>query len=439
MIEALNLFPVTWALVAAVVPVAMTVAVLRYRLYDLDRIINRSLVWLVMSLLLIVGFVAIVALLRDVVTDGDDSGASLVATGVMAVAFEPVRRRVQHGVDHLLYGDRDDPYKIIASLGDVHGQTVDPEAMLPLLTKTLARSMQVPYVAVRVAAPDSQRDLVEHGRMTTKVEEFDMVARGAPLGTLLVATRSLGGRFTGRERRLLEDVAQYAAVVTEATRLIRDLQVSRERLIMAREEERRRLWQDLHDSVGPALTGMSMQVRAARKSIREPTRVIRILDDLAADLGFCTSEVRQLLDGLPRPAELDDGLEAALRAQCRRFDDALAVDLRIVKRLDGLPAAVEVAAYRIVSEALTNVAKHARAGACQIVVDLGRSLDIDVVDDGIGIADAPAGRSGIGLDSMRERAAELGGECVVTRGNPRGTMVRVQLPIPIGRTTWHDR
>ncbi|BCB84015.1 hypothetical protein Psuf_013280 [Phytohabitans suffuscus] len=423
-----------WALAAAAIPLGMTVAVLRYRLYDLDRVINRSVVWLVMTLLLIGGFVAIVAILRDLVMRGSTSNASLVATGMIAVTFEPVRRRVQRLVDRLLYGQRDDPYKVIVNLADLHGQTADPDAMLPLLTKAIAGSLRVPYVAVRVSTSDGSRLVAEHGRTGTQLEEFDMVARGETLGQLLVATRGVGDRFNQRERRLLADVAQYFAAVTEATRLIRDLQESRERLINAREEERKRLRRDLHDGVGPALTGIGMQVRAARKASGEPERVRRILEDMTEDLQVCRSEVRQLLDHLHRPPELDRGLEAALRAQCQRFHSpSLSIDLHVAAHLDGLPAAIEVAAYRIVSEALTNVAKHAKAESCRITVDADRTLSIDVVDDGIGIISDGNGHIGVGLESMRERAAELGGECVVTPGERRGTEVRVQLPIPLGR------
>lgn len=424
----------SWVVAAAAVPAGMTLAVLRYRLYDLDRVINRSVVWLVMTLLLIGGFVAIVAVLRDLVMRGSTSNASLVATGMIAVAFEPVRRWVQRLVDHLLYGDRDDPYKVIVNLGDVHGQTTDPDAMLPLLISAIAGSLRVPYVAVRLSTSDGPRLVAEHGRSGTRLEEFDMVARGETLGQLVVATRRAGDRFTARERRLLADVAQYFAAVTEATRLIRDLQDSRERLISAREEERKRLRRDLHDGVGPALTGIGMQVRAARKAVDDPERVRHILEVMTADLQACRSEVRQLLDHLHRPAELDRGLEAALRAQCQRFHGpSLAVDLYVARHLDGLPAAIEVAAYRIVSEALTNVVKHANAESCRITVDADRALSIDVVDDGVGIVPGGDGPLGVGLESMRERAAELGGECVVTPRVPRGTAVSVKLPIPLGR------
>ncbi len=423
-----------WLIAAVTVPIAMTVAVLRYRLYELDQIINRTLVWVTMTLLVIVGFVAIVALLRDLLFDSDASNSSLVATGLIAVAFEPVRSQVQRGVNHLLYGDSDDPYRVISRLGDLLRQTVEPQAVLPLLTSTIAHSLQVPYVAVEIYESEGPRRFAEYGKSEPPtVDSFDMVAHGELIGRLLVAPRTVGGKFTPRERRLLSSVALHAAVAAEATQLFRDLQTSRERLIMAREEERRRLRRDLHDGVGPTLTGMSMQVHAARKSAHDPERVRQILDGIAKDLRLCTQEVRQLVDQL-RPPELDGGLEAALRSACRRFNkQELTVELKVSDALTGLPAAIEVAAYRIVSEALNNTARHAQARTCVITIERARSLSIEVVDDGIGINPDSSGRSGVGLQSMRERALELGGNCLITSVEPHGTKVKVELPLP--RTT----
>jgi signal transduction histidine kinase len=416
-----------WVLMVVAVPAGMTVAVLRYRLYGLDQIVNRTMVWLVMTLLVIAGFVAMVALLRHAVMGGSTSNASLVATGVVAVAFEPLRRRVQRAVDRLLYGDRDDPYQVIARLGALLGTTVEPRTVPPLLTRTIADSLQVPYVAVEVEGRDGPRLLTEHGSTTTPVQDFDMVAHGERVGRLLVAARSTGSRFTHREQRLLGDLAQQAAVAIEATRLFQDLTYSRERLVIGREEERRRLRRELHDGLGPTLTGMSMQLRAAQKKLGDQPRVSSILAALEGDLQTCTTELRQLVDQL-RPAVLDQGLEAALRGECQRFDDpGLTVRLHVQQSLEGLPAAVEVAAYRIVAEALTNVARHSRAGSAQVSVGRSRSLNLEIVDDGVGLV-SPT-RRGVGLDSMWQRAVELGGDCQITDVVPHGTAVQVQLPI----------
>ncbi|WP_307820988.1 sensor histidine kinase [Micromonospora humidisoli] len=423
-----------WVLMVIAIPGAMTLAVLRYRLYGLEQVINRTLVWLVMSLLVIAAFVGVVTLLRDLVLRGDTSNASLVATGLIAVTFEPLRRRVQRGVNRLLYGDRDEPYAVLARLGDLLERTVQPEAVLPLLTGTIARSLQVPYVAVELGgdrADDGRPTRVHaaHGRATTTLERFDMVTHGERVGRLVVARRAPGTRFTPVERRLLSDVALHASVAAATARLIRDLRDSRERLVTAREEERRRLRRDLHDGLGPTLAGMSMQVRAARKlAAVDQARLARILDGLADDLLTCTWEVRQLVDQL-RPAALDRGLESALRAECQRFDGpTLTVRLSVADPLHGLPAAVEVAAYRIVGEALANTARHAGATCCDVVVRRGRSLVVEVSDDGTGIVARRTG--GVGLDSIRERAAELGGGSDIVDRDPHGTLIRVRLPLP---------
>ncbi len=437
-LDALNLAG-AWVLMVIAIPGAMTLAVLRYRLYGLEQVINRTLVWLVMSLLVIVAFVATVSLLRDLVLRGDTSNASLVTTGLIAVTFEPLRHRVQRGVNRLLYGERDEPYAVLARLGDLLERTVEPQAVLPLLTRTIADSLQVPYVAVELAADgDHDEDRpprvhAEHGRPTGSVERFDMVTHGERVGWLVVAHRTPGTRFTSVERRLLSDVALHASVAAATARLIRDLRASRERLVTAREEERRRLRRDLHDGLGPTFAGMSMQVRAARKLATDRQRLVGILDGLAEDLRTCTAEVRQLVDQL-RPPALDRGLESALRAECQRFDGpGLSVRLRVEDELDRLPAAVEVAAYRIVGEALANVSRHAQATICDVVVRRGRALVVEVGDDGVGILARRPG--GVGLDSMRERAAELGGECDLVDRTPQGTLVRVRLPFQLVAST----
>ncbi|GIH05494.1 hypothetical protein Rhe02_35610 [Rhizocola hellebori] len=419
-----------YVVIAVALPLGMCVAILRYRLYGLDQVVNRTIVWLLMTLLVIVGFIAIVTLLRDAVLGGSVSSASLVATGLIAVTFEPLRQRVQRVVNRLVYGDRDDPYRVIARLGELLGRTVEPRAVLPQLTETIARSLQVPYVAVQKEEGDGNFVLLaEHGHATTTVDTFDMVAHGARLGRLIVANRSPTSRFTQRERRLLGDLAVQAAVAVEATRFVLDLQNSRERLVMAREEERRRARRDLHDGLGPTLAGMAMQVRAAQKLVTGHPRVSDILTAIAEDLHMCTGEVRRLVDQL-RPPALDAGLVAALRNECQRFaSTTLAVQLRASGRMDGLPAAVEVAAYRVVAEALTNVARHAQARTCRVTVDRERSLKLEILDDGVGIA-SPALR-GVGLDSMRERAAELGGQFTIGEASPHGTAIRVRLPLPL--------
>ncbi len=426
-LDALNVSGV-WMVTAAGVPVAMTVAVLKYRLYDLDRVISRTVVWSVMTVLVVVAFVIIVAAVRGVFVGSSASQASLGATGLIAVAFQPACHRVQRAVNRLIYGDRDDPYRVVARLGELIGQTVEPFAVLPLLARTIAGSLQVPYVAVELGDDGEPRIEAEYGSPSTTVEAFCLIVHGGQVGRLLVGTRTAAAHFTSREVRLLRDVAQHAAVAVEATRLTRDLQRSREHLVLAREEERRRLRRDLHDGVGPSLAGMSMQIRAAQKLNPEPSRVGGILTAVTEDLRLCTAEVRQLVDQL-RPPALDNGLTSALRAMCDRFQTAsLSVRLRVDDDLLDLPAAVEVAVYRIVAEALTNVARHSEAGDCTVTLHRTTALAVEIVDDGVGIHPGDH-RAGVGLGSIRERTAELGGQCAITGLVPSGTTVTVRLPL----------
>lgn len=416
-----------WAITGAAVPLGMAAAILRYRLYDVDLMINRTIVWTLMTALVMVGVTAIVNILSGTLFDVGRGGAQVLAIGCAVVAFEPLHRKVQRAVNRLLYGDRDDPYRVIARLGEVLGRTVEPTAVMPLVTGTIAESLQVPYVAVELQERDGPVLVAEHGRPLNMTESFDMVSHGKRIGRLIVARRSAGSSFTRHECRLLQDAALQAAVAAEATRLNRDLQTSRERLVTAREEERRRLRRDLHDGLGPTLAGMSMQLRAARRLLPSDSRAAEILDALAGDLKSCTVEVRQLVDEL-RPPALDRGLDAALSAECQRFDGGgVSVHYEVDGSVEGLPAAVEVAAFRIVAEALTNMARHARAHTCRVAVQRNGALRMQIVDDGIGIRASVS--PGVGLDSMRERAAELGGHCVIAPAPGRGTMVQVELPL----------
>jgi signal transduction histidine kinase len=305
---------------------------------------------------------------------------------------------------------------------------------MPLVTGTIAGSLQVPYVAVELEECDGPVVVAEHGRAVAMIESFDLVSHGERIGRLRVGRRSTGARFSRHECRLLRDIAHQAAVAAEATRLNRDLQASRERLVTAREEERRRLRRDLHDGLGPSMAGMSLQVRAALRAVPPDSRAAQILEAVCVDLKSCTASVRQLVDEL-RPPVLDRGLEAAIRAECRRFGAGpLSVECEVRGTLEGMPAAVEVVAFRVVAEALTNAWRHSHATTCRVWIHRNQALDVEVVDDGVGIG---ASVPGVGLSSMRERAAELGGRCVVGEVPGGGTAVRLELPLEPAHRVLH--
>jgi signal transduction histidine kinase len=238
--------------------------------------------------------------------------------------------------------------------------------------------------------------------------------------------------FTPAEQRLLADIAHQAGVAAHAVRLTADLQRSRERLVSALEEERRRLRRDLHDGLGPQLASQTLTLTAARQLLQQrPAEADALLAEAIKHAQAAVSDIRQVVYDL-RPPALDDlGLAGALHAQVAQFEaSGIRFTLSVPETLPPLPAAVEVACYRIAQEALTNVVKHAHAQNCALSLTLAAEADtlmLEVVDDGGGLpAERPAG---VGLNSMRERAAELGGQCSIEPRPGGGTRVLARLPI----------
>lgn len=247
--------------------------------------------------------------------------------------------------------------------------------------------------------------------------------------------------LTDAEQTLLADLARHVAVVTHAALLDQALRQSLGRQVLAREEERRRLRRELHDGLGPTLAGVALGVDAARQMLRTAGQAAggqaaaeQSTDDLLGELKDemlgCVGEVRRIVDDL-RPPMLDElGLLPALRSFADRLstrDAALQVAVDSAQPFPDLPAAVEVAAFRIATEAMTNVARHARASTCRLRLGVGDELTIEVSDDGIGIPRQH--RQGVGISTMTERATEIGGACVVSPAAGGGTVVLARLPL----------
>ena len=408
-------------------------AILRHRLYEIDRILNRSLVYAVLTACVIAAYVGLVSVLGGLLSTRASLGVSLVATVIVAVLFEPARRRIQLGVDRLLFGERRNPSAVLARLGRLGRleATLAPELVLGSVAQTVASALRLPYAAVELRWPEGTLQAV-HGDPVAEPVAAPMVYQQEPVGRLLVSPRTPGERFTGVERRLLDDLAGQVALVASAVRLTVDLQHARERLVLGREEERRRLHRDLHDGLGPTLAGVVLGLDAVGRALGgEQGAVQQLVGRLKADVQAAVADTRRLVYEL-RPPALDAlGPVAALRKQAASLGldgQGLQVQVEAPDRLDGLPAAVEVAAYRIALEALTNARRHAQARRCQVrLALLDDGLRIEVRDDGRGLPADPA--EGVGLASMRERAAELGGWCQIEPAPNGGTSVRAWLPV----------
>ncbi|HEY7342451.1 MAG TPA: GAF domain-containing sensor histidine kinase [Ktedonobacterales bacterium] len=424
--------------VLLLVPISIGLAMLRSHLFDVDILINRALVYGALTACVVGVYVLIVGSLNVVFQARGNLLVALLATGVVAVLFHPLRERLQRGVSGLMYGLRDEPYAVVSQMSQRLEAAVAPDAALQTVAETVAQALKLPYAAVALIEVDQLNVAVSYGASTGELLRIPLMYQGETLGELQIGPRSPGDQWTAADRHLLDELSRHAGSVAHAVRLKSELQranahlvAARERLVTAREEERRRLRRDLHDGLGPALAALTLKVGAARKLL---TRDLQSADTLLAELGddihATVSDIRRLVYDL-RPPTLDElGLIGAIRERATQYsfsNDGLRVTVNAPDQLPVLPAAVEVAAYRIAQEALTNVARHAQAQTCHVSITLDGALQLEVSDDGIGLA---SGRpTGIGLTTMRERAIELGGTCTVEPTTPAGTRVLARLPI----------
>ena len=423
-------------------PILLGYAIVHDRLFDLDVAIRRTLVYGGLTLGVVVVYLVAVAGLTATIGP-QDYAVSLLATGLAALAALPLRDLLQRGVDRLLYGDRDRPVTVMRRLGRRLEWATDPERAFPAVAETLAEALRLPYVALEVTDEVGEGTVVAaHGTPGRTSQAIPLVHGGEPVGRLVLGARAGEAGFAPAESDLIADLARQVAAAVHAQRLRDDLARSRERLVVAREEERRRLRRDLHDGLGPTLAAVAMRADAAAERLDDDAADPRT--DLAAvadEARSAIEDLRRLVDGL-RPPSLDElGLVGAIQEQVDRLTPRVArpqppaneVHIDVVAEpvpLPVLPAAVEVAAYRIALEAVTNVVRHADATACTVRVVAHDRLVLEITDDGRGPQRRSAdGRTGTGLDSMRERAEEVGGSLVIEPGDVRGTVVRAVLPV----------
>ncbi|UJP41327.1 sensor histidine kinase [Cellulomonas palmilytica] len=417
-----------------VLQVAVGIAMLRHGLYDVDRVINRTLLYALVSGCLVVLYLGVVVVASLVLADHVEGVPQAVATAAVALAVLPVRARAQRAVDRLTFGSRGDPYEVLSQLGHQVQAAADPHAVLEGIVRSVAVTLRLPYVAIRPRRGDDDLPGVAYGEAQGTPVRFVLTHQGEPVGVLLAAPRSVREELTLPDRRLLADLARHAGVAAHAYLLADDLRRSRAHVLATREEERRRLRRDLHDGLGPTLAAVALGLDTARRRLDDPERVAAMLASLSTELQNAIEEVRRLAHDLRPPALDQFGLVEAIRGDARRFETEAGAGARALSiRVDAppttppLPAAVEVAAYRIVGEALTNVVRHSGAQRCIVSVSFDDRLHLEITDDGRGVP--PEHRRGVGLSSMVERAVEVGGRCEIDSADRQGTHVRAELPL----------
>jgi signal transduction histidine kinase len=423
--------PVLMLLAIPLIGAAVTIAILRHQLLDIRLVFSRTVLYLLLTGGVVAAYTAVVALLDSVLRRQVGLGSSVLATVLIAVGFNPVRVRLQRVVDRTLYGSRSDP---VRAASQVSAHLVAAEPGLGGVVEALRSALRLPFAALRGPAGE----IASSGTAPEGLHAIPLVYGEHRLGELVVGVRAGERRLDPADRAVLELLAAPLSVAVHATALSGELQRSRERLVSAREEERRRLRRDLHDGLGPTLTGVTLQADLARNLVLvEPARAVELLTELRRQTVGAIEEIRRVAYGL-RPPALDElGLLAALGQQVGQLDrrpggPPVDVRMELPDALPALSAAVESAAYRITIEALSNALRHSGAGNVRIAMRWDRDLIIEVRDDGASADDGRPWPAGVGLRSMHERAAELGGSCHAgpTTG---GGLVRVQLPL--GTTT----
>ncbi|GGN61512.1 hypothetical protein GCM10010112_18700 [Actinoplanes lobatus] len=412
---------------------AVVVAIARPTLLDVDRLLGGTVLYAAMAATVLAVDACVLGatglFLGQSLPERD---AAVVAVLLVTAGYGPLRHRLWLLVRRLVLGRRDDPYRVVAGLAEQLERSTSPEDELLAVARAVAEAFRSPYVIVEVDRPGGEKVVATQGVPAGRTTTLPITYRGDTVGRVVLPAAGPRVSLSQRDERLLADMVRQAAVAARNAHLVGELQRGRELIVAAREEERRRLRRDLHDGLGPTLGGVALRIDTARNlAARRPEEADRLLRQAREDATAAVADVRRLVHDLRPPALDDVGLLGAVRQQAARLRaPGLTVTVDGGGDLDQLPAAVEVAAYRIASEALANVARHASATSCRVRLEVaGGDLTVEITDDGVGI---PAGTpSGVGLVSLRERAAELGGDCRIECPGDRGTHVRARLPLGV--------
>ncbi len=435
--------------VLTLLPLSFGVAMLRDQLWQSERVLNRAFVYFALTAILVIVYIFIIGALSEIFRATNNFLVAAIATGVVALLFQPLRERLQRGINRFLYGQRDEPFTVLNQLGAQLENSFTPDAALPLIVETIARTMRVPYAAIELTTDDGRQTTSTHFPPSAVVSPSSLLTlplryQNETVGELKIARRAANENFSSADMQLLENLARQAGAVAYTARLNAQLQQSREKIIAERENERKRLRRDLHDGLGPTLASQTLKLDAAMELLDDEKRETRdarkILQEVKTQTQNTVADIRRIVYEL-RPPALDDlGLVGALRAHLAQYNNVngLQITLDAPNELPPLSAAVQVNAYRIVLEAVNNVVKHAGAKNCVVRISENRDerletrdLRLEIIDDGIGLSENF--RAGVGIASMRERAEELGGTFRIEANEPRGTRVIATLPIADSR------
>ncbi|MGW0908647.1 sensor histidine kinase [Streptomyces sp. NPDC002853] len=409
-------------LCVALIPVVVAIGVLRYRMLGIEIVLRRGLVYGALTGAVVVVYLAVTILVGAALDERPLPG--VLAAALVAVSLTPARDRLQRLVDRLVYGARKDPLRALAQLGD-QVAVAEESDLLPTALQAVTDTVKAP--AASVTAAGGQR-IGATGDTTKTGPAFPLRVGGRFVGTLQVADRTPTESYGDTETRLLAALAPQVAVLVRALELTEDLEIERDRVIGATRAERDRLRHDLHDGLGPSLSGIGLGLQAAHDTLHtgDHASCATLLTRISQEVAAAVLEIRRIIDGL-RPAALDSmSLADAVNRHARTVSSTLPIEVTVA-HLGELRPEVETAAYRIVTEAITNTVRHADAQRCHVALAVhDGALHITVTDDGGGIA--PNVPAGVGLSSMRRRAQALSGSLTV-HSTTSGTVLAAVLPL----------
>ncbi len=426
---------------------ALSVAILRQGLFELDLVVRRSaayaLLWMGIGLV----YVALAATPGLALSGRIPVQVAVLVTILVSAAFQPVRRRLESLADRLVFGRRANRYEVLQEFGASLEQSIGVADLLPRVAEAVHVGLGAPWVriSVQAASPESSYPAqAEAGTVTGEPALSHHVRRGDEVVGVIECGAKDGG-YDDADRALLDTLTGQVAtavanvwLASELSEQIRQLDRSRARLVTAQDEERRRIERNIHDGSQQEIVAMLTKLGLARSQVARGEDPAPLLLELQGDARGVLRELRELAQGIHPSVLGDNGLVAALRARSARLPLPVTIradDALVGRRLD---ADLEAAAYFLVSEALTNVVKHARAESARVDLSLSPTcLHVRVTDDGVG--PSTGGTGGTGLLSMRDRAETVGGRLEVTAGATRGTVVRAELPVVRGVVAEVDR
>ena len=424
---ALNLPETVMIVGLLAVPVSIAVAVLKYRLYDIDIVIRKAVVALVLAALIAgIGILLLLIVGQVGLWRGTPRGVSIAVGALLGLLVMPLLRVARRLAARITFGKRATPYEVLTEFSGRVGETYETDDVLPRMAQIVASGTGASSARVLLRVGDDMREEASFGSAGTDVEQtIPILHRGDELGAIAV-TMPASDPMNPAKERLIADLAAQAGPVLQNVRLIQELRASRQRLVAAQDEERRRLERNIHDGAQQELVALAVKQRLLGNLIgRDDDKAKEMVAQLAADTNSALENLRDLARGIYPPLLADKGLIAALEAQARKATVPTTVEGHGIGRFG---QDVEAAVYFSCLEALQNIAKYAAAsGAAIELTDGDGSITFLVTDDGRGFDPAATGY-GTGLQGIADRLAALGGELNIASEPGAGTRLRGVLP-----------